>query len=457
MVTTALTHKILIVDDQAGMRRSLSILLKKAGFLAEEAENGEQAIELLAKDHFDAVIADLKMSPGTGLDLLLYVKERYPSTEVIIMTGYGTVESAVLAMKMGAFDYISKPFKYEEILHRVRKAINNVYDKRDIDSFLNSYKREGENLPFIGKSRQVQAVVSLIKKASEVDLPVLITGETGTGKTLAAKTIHALSKRANKPFISINCAAVPENLFESELFGHIRGAFTGAYLERKGLIEEADEGSILLDEIGSMPITIQTKLLDVLQDRHIRRVGSNKSKRIDVRILAATNTDLEHAVKEGRFREDLYYRINVIRIHLPPLREHKEDIPLLAQYFLDPCKKELSRPDLKFSNGALDFLYTHDYHGNIRELQNIIWRAAALCQDSLIKKEDLALGFTVQLFNVQESQSDDYGGPKTFEEWERDLLVKTIEKHSHNLTKVCKELGIGRTTLWRKMKKYDIS
>jgi len=452
----ALTNKILIVDDQAGMRRSLSILLKKAGFLVEEAENGEQAIELLTKDYFNIVIADLKMSPGTGLDLLLYVKEKYPSTEVIIMTGYGTVESAVLAMKMGAFDYIPKPFKYEEILHRVRKAINKVNDKRDIDSFLNSYKREKENLPFIGKSRQVQAVVSLIKRASEVDLPVLITGETGTGKTLVAKTIHAISKRADKPFISINCAGVPENLLESELFGHVRGAFTGAYVERKGLMEEADGGSILLDEIGNMPGPMQAKLLDVLQERQIRKVGSNKSRTIDVRILAATNKNIEQAIKEGAFREDLYYRINVIRIHLPPLREHKEDIPMLAQYFLDSFKKELNKPDLKFSKDALDFLYTYDYPGNVRELQNIIARAVVLSQNSFIKKEDLALAFTTQLFNVEKAQSDDYGGPKTFEEWERDLLVKTIEKHSHNLTKVCKELGIGRTTLWRKMKKYGI-
>lgn len=445
-------NKILIVDDQAGMRKSLSILLKKAGFYVEEAPNGEKSIELLSMDTFDLVIADLKMSPGTGFDLLLYIKERLPSIPVIIMTGYGTVESAVLAMRMGAFDYIAKPFNYEDIIHRVKKAVRYAENKRFIDSLL----LDKDVLPIVGRSKQIQDVISLIKRASQTDLPVLITGETGTGKTLAAKMIHALSKRNQKPFISVNCAAVPETLFESELFGHVRGAFTGAYLERKGLLEEANEGSILFDEIDSMPLSTQAKLLDVLQERQVRRIGSNKSIRIDIRTLSISKINLTNLIKERKFREDLYYRINVILINMPPLREHREDIPLLAKYFLESYKKEFNRPDLELSNDAINFLSLHDYPGNIRELQNIIYRAAAFCSSATIEKEDIALSFTSELFDVSTVQPITNNELKTLDEWERDILIKTIEKHSHNLTKVCKELGIGRTTLWRKMKKYGL-
>jgi|Deesub1362A_J573_1020465.scaffolds.fasta_scaffold09590_2 DNA-binding NtrC family response regulator len=446
--------KILVVDDQNGMRRSLAILLEKEGFYVQEAENGQRAVDILSKENFDVVVTDLKMSPGTGLDLLYYVKEKHPLTHVIIMTAYGTIESAVIAMKIGAYDYIPKPFKREEILHRIRKAVDNIRIKKDM-----LLLHEGKDIRerfynIVGKSEEIKNLIISIEKISKVNLPLLITGETGTGKNLVAKTVHNLSPRADKPFISINCAAVPEYLLESELFGHVKGAFTGAYIERKGLFEQADGGTILLDEIGSMPYPMQVKILDVLQDKVIRHVGSNKTKTIDVRIIAATNKNLEEAINEGRFREDLYFRLKVTHIHLPPLREHKDDIPLLANHFLELAKKELKKPDLRFAIDAIEYLCQYSFLGNIRELSNIVYNAAALSSNSVIRSEDLTLGITSDLFEL--SKTEEKLTPKSLEEWEKELIIKSIQKHSHNLTKVCEELGIARTTLWRKMKKYNI-
>jgi DNA-binding NtrC family response regulator len=447
--------KILVLDDQIGMRKSLSILLRKEGFYTEEAENGEQAIAYLEKDSYDLVITDMKMSPGTGLDVLYYVKERHPQTDVIIMTGYGTVDSAVLAMKIGAFDYISKPFKNEEILHRVRKSMNHLETVRDLSSLYKSAASEDSKIPLLGNSADIKGIVSMIQKISRTDIPVLITGETGTGKSLIAKTIHILSSRADKPFISINCASIPDNLLESELFGHEKGAFTGALLERKGLFEAAEGGSILLDEIGSMPFSMQAKLLDVLQERAIRRIGSNKSKAINVRVIATTNTDLVNAINSGLFRSDLYYRIKVSHIHVPPLRDHAEDIPFLARHFLESVGKELSKTDLQFSPDALDFLLHYNFPGNVRELANAISGAAAVSSGNCVSAQDLALALTSTLFEVP-SESGNGAQPNSLEEWEKELIVESIKKNDANLTKVCSELKIGRTTLWRKMKKYNI-
>ncbi|MHB8881282.1 MAG: sigma-54-dependent transcriptional regulator [Thermodesulfovibrionales bacterium] len=448
---------ILVIDDQIGMRKSLGILLRKEGFHTEEAENGKQAISYFEKGHYDLVITDMKMSPGTGLDVLYYVKERHPKTDVIIMTGYGTVDSAVLAMKLGAFDYIMKPFKNEEILHRVRKSMNHLETEEELSSLHKSAASENNKIPILGTSTAIKEIVSIMHKISDLDISILITGETGTGKSLIAKTIHSLSSRTDNPFISINCASVPENLLESELFGHEKGAFTGALLERKGLFEAAEGGTILLDEIGSMPFPMQAKLLDVLQDRAVRRIGSNKSKAINVRVIAATNTDLANAIENGSFRRDLYYRIKVAHIHVPPLRDHAEDIPFLAEYFLESAKKHLNNPGLEFSPEALDFLQHYKFPGNVRELTNAISGVAAVAAGNIISARDLALVLTSSLFEVSApSPSEKETHPNSLEEWEKELIVESIKKNSNNLTKVCNELRIGRTTLWRKMKKYNI-
>ncbi|MCL4456065.1 MAG: sigma-54 dependent transcriptional regulator [Nitrospirae bacterium] len=447
--------KILVIDDQIGMRKSLSILLKKEGFHADTAENGEQAIDYLKKSSYDLVITDMKMSPGTGLDILYYVRERHPQTDVIIMTGYGTVDSAVLAMKMGAFDYIPKPFNNEEILHRVRKSMNHLEIVKDMPSFQKRTGAENNKIPILGISAAIKEIVAVVQKISKTDISVLITGETGTGKSLIAKTIHSLSRRANKPFISINCASVPENLLESELFGHERGAFTGALLERKGLFEAAEGGSILLDEIGSMPLSMQAKLLDVLQEQEIRRIGSNKSKAIDVRVIAATNSDLNRAIDTGAFRSDLYYRIKVGHIHMPPLREHTEDIPFLAKHFLESAMGKLDKTDMRFSPEALDFLQNYKFPGNVRELANAISGAVTVSEGNIISDQDLALTLTSSLFEMQKYPEDDTQ-PGSLEEWEKEIIIESIKKNAGNLTKVCSELKIGRTTLWRKMKKYNL-
>jgi len=450
--------KILVLDDQIGMRKSLGILLRKEGFHVEEAENGEQAIAYLEKDYYDLVITDMKMSPGTGLDVLYYVKERHPQTDVIIMTGYGTVDSAVLAMKIGALDYISKPFKNEEILHRVRKSMSHRETVRELSSLQQkSIASENNKIPILGISAAMKEIVSTVQKIAKTDISVLITGETGTGKSLIAKTIHNLSSRADKPFISINCASVPENLLESELFGHEKGAFTGALLARKGLFEAADGGSVFLDEIGSMPLALQAKLLDVLQERSIRRIGSNETKAINVRIISATNADLNNAINSGLFRRDLYFRIKVAHIHVPPLKEHSEDIPFLARHFLETAGRELNKTDIQLSQDALEFLLHYDFPGNVRELSNAISGAIAITENNVISAQDLALTLTKSLFVISSlSPLEKDLQSSSLEEWEKDIIAESIKKNSGNLSKVCSELKIGRTTLWRKMKKYNI-
>ncbi|MEW6408814.1 MAG: sigma-54 dependent transcriptional regulator, partial [Nitrospirota bacterium] len=428
---------ILVVDDQSGMRKSLAILLKKEGYNVDEAAGGEYAIECLNHKQFDLVITDLKMSPVTGIDVLKYVKKEIPQTEVIIMTAYGTVDSAVEAMKIGAFDYISKPFKNEEILHRIRKSIEHSKTVKELYEIQKESRKK--LFPIIGQSKAIKKIISLIERVAKVELPVLITGETGTGKNLIAKTIHINSSRADKPYVSLNCATVPEYLLESELFGHTKGAFTGAILERRGLFEEADGGSFLLDEIGNIHKTMQAKLLGVLQDQTIRRVGSNRDKSINVRIMAATNRDLEEAVMEGEFREDLYYRLKVLHVHIPPLREYREDIPLLASHFLGLCRDKFKKPEIQFSPEVINILYQYDYPGNVRELYNIICQVVALSSDSVITIADLPADITQQIL-VTAPLSNDLVKPQALEEWEKEVILQSIKRHSHNLAMVCREL-----------------
>ncbi len=447
---------ILIVDDEEGMRRSLAILFRKEGHRVYTAENGEEAIDAFSLQSFDLVITDLRMDGMSGIQLMNRMKEKHIDVPVIIMTAYGTIDSAVEAMRLGAADYIAKPFEYDEILHRAKRAVERNTTARDMNKMLQHRAATGEDFPLIiGTSQAFSTVRNQLKKISQTSFPVLITGETGTGKNLAAKAIHLCSTRAEGPFISVNCASIPEQLLESELFGHTKGAFTGAIIERKGLFEAARSGTILLDEIGSIPKALQAKLLGVLQDKMIRKVGSNEDIPVDARVIAATNSDLPAAIRNGGFREDLYYRINVLTLHLPPLREHKEDIPLLAEHFLAQCIEDQERAELEgFAPGCMAKLLAHDYPGNIRELQNIVCRAVAVSESSLVLCDDLC-DLSLDRPGASAGNSEE-SAPMDIREWEKKIILQAIARHPNNLAEACRELRIGRTTLWRKMKQYKI-
>ncbi len=447
---------ILIVDDEEGMRKSLSILFRKEGYRTCTAESGEDAVRQLAEEKFDLVITDMRMGGMSGARLLERMKEKRIEAPVIIMTAYGTIDSAVAAMRSGAADYIAKPFEYEEIVHRAKNAIERAAITREMDRMLQVQAASQDNFTIIiGDSPAIRNIKLQLQKLSLTNYPVLITGETGTGKNLMAKAIHLNGSKAAGPFISVNCASIPEQLLESEIFGHTKGAFTGAVMERKGLFEAAHQGTIFLDEIGSIPKSLQAKLLGVLQDHVIRKVGSNEEMPVDARVIAATNVDLPAAIKRGEFREDLYYRINVLHVHVPPLREHKEDIPVLAEHFLTMCAANQNNKELiGFAPGAMDKLYRYDYQGNVRELYNIVCRAVAVSEPPLVLCEDIL---------CDQSRTTDCASTETIDsvpldikEWEKKIILQSIVRHPNNLAEVCRELKIGRTTLWRKMKLYKI-
>ncbi|MFO0754497.1 MAG: sigma-54 dependent transcriptional regulator [Thermodesulfovibrionales bacterium] len=450
------TASLLIVDDEEGMRKSLSILFKKEGYQVYQAESGKAALEYLAGQKFDLVVTDLCMDAVSGTDVLHSIRENRIPVPVIIMTAYGTIESAVSAMKAGACDYITKPFEYEEILHRAERAIGQAETEREMNRMSRARAASSEDFSMIiGESPLIRGIRTQLRKIAANSLPVLMTGETGTGKNLFAKVVHLNSPRAGGPFLSVNCTSIPEHLIESELFGHTKGAFTGAIMERKGLFEAAHGGTILLDEIGDIPKTIQAKLLGVLQEKTIRRVGSNEEIPVDTRVIAATNTDLIAAIKRGDFREDLYYRINVLHAHIPPLRERKEDIPLLSESFLSLCASDQDRQHIVgFTSEAIDRLYHYEYPGNVRELYNIICHAVAVSDSPLVGCEDMPS--SLRQHAGCSPVGIDESAPMDIKEWERKIILRSIERHPSNLAEVCRELKIGRTTLWRKMKQYKI-
>lgn len=448
---------ILIVDDEEGMRKSLSILFKREGYDVVQAESGSVALTYLDRRKFDLMITDVCMDTVSGIDVLGYVRERHMPVPVIIMTAYGTIESAVAAMRLGAYDYIAKPFEYDEILHRAKNAITTAETEREMSSLAGREAQPGDVFSMlIGESGVMRDIKAHMRKVAAVGFPVLITGETGTGKNLFAKAVHLGSPRSGGPFASVNCTTIPEHLFESELFGHAKGAFTGAIMERKGLFETAQGGTLLLDEIGAIPKAVQAKLLGVLQDKVIRRVGSNEELPVDARVIAATNTDLLAAINKGEFREDLYYRINVLPIPIPPLRERREDIPLLSENFLSLCAvHQQKRNVLGFSAEAIDRLYHYEYPGNVRELYNIICRAVALSDTPLIGCEAMPSSVRRTSSGCAPFEIDETA-PMDIKDWEKKIILRSIARHPHNLTDVCRELKIGRTTLWRKMKQYKI-
>jgi two-component system, NtrC family, response regulator PilR len=370
--------KILVVDDEPSMRELLSIMLRREGFAVEVAESRATAARVLATGPFDLVITDVKLPDGDGIEILRHVKAAAPETVVIVMTAYGSTETAVAALKLGAQDYLVKPFDVEELKIVIRKTLDSQRLQEENLLLKAEFRARNRLDRMVGVSPKMMKVFDLVRSVAPATSTVLIEGESGTGKELVAKAIHALSGRRNAPFVSINCAALPESLLESELFGHMKGAFTDAHQTRKGLFETAHHGTLLLDEVGEMPLSMQVKLLRALQEKKVRRVGSAEEIDVDVRVIAATNKSLELLVREKQFREDLFYRLNVIPVVVPPLRHRREDIPLLAEHFRDRFSREMAKPVSRISNEAMDRLVAYAWPGNVRELENVIERAVAL-------------------------------------------------------------------------------
>ncbi|TKB76808.1 MAG: sigma-54-dependent Fis family transcriptional regulator, partial [Nitrospira sp.] len=429
-------EKILIVDDEKSMRDVLAIMLTRAGYAVTEAADGEEAIGHIQKDIFDLVITDLRMPTIDGLDVLKAVKDASPGTVVLMMTAYASPESAVEAMKRGAFDYVTKPFQIDE----VQLIIRNALEQRRLSSENTLLKRElaGQATfsQLIGHSESMQRVFDMIKKVADSRSNVLICGESGTGKELVARAIHYHSCRSQFPFVAINCSALPETLLESELFGHMKGSFTGAVCNKAGLFEVAGGGTIFLDEIADTTPAMQVKLLRVIQEREFRRVGGTRDVKVDVRIVAATNKELEKAVADGSFREDLFYRLDVIPIHLPPLRVRSGDIPLLAQHFLEKFAKANGKPTPTLTQEALRLLIEHEWRGNVRELENLIERAVAFTNGTTIGGEELG-GWLNRHGSVSASSTpvapsdlppDGLDLEALISGIEKDLLLKALER-----------------------------
>jgi DNA-binding NtrC family response regulator len=441
--------RILAVDDEEPMRRLLMKELSRKGFSVETAPDGDAAFSLIKKQTYDVILLDIVM-PGTdGITLMKKLRMDPASPVIIVLTGRATVETAVEAMKHGAYDYLTKPYKLDELVIIINRAFE--FGQLTIKNQLLQQElvRQEISSEIIAKSPQFRSILSLIRKIAPTDSTALIQGESGTGKELIANTIWQHSKRNKLPFIALNCAAFSENLIESELFGHEKGAFTNAYQTKHGIVEVADKGTLFLDEIAEMPLGLQANLLRFLDSGEFRRVGGNKVLTVNTRVIAATNKDLTDLIRTGHFREDLYYRLNVINITLPPLRERKEDITELSSFFLKKYSHKLLKSVTDFAPGVLDLLNGYDWPGNVRELENIIERAVILCDSDQIGKEDIALP-------VSPAAKYSRANP-SLEDMEKDHILKVLHEADGNQSKASQMLGIDRKTLYLKLKKYGIS
>lgn len=457
-------HTILVVDDEPNYLIILTEILRDEGFEVFAAENGEKALDIVRTTDLDLVLTDMQMPVMGGMELLRQVKAINHNLPVIMLTAYGEVEKAVAAMRDGAFNYLTKPFKNDELIANITKAVEHYSLLRENIRLRSEVKKRYSFAEMIGKNKQMQLLFTMIEKVAPTPASVLITGESGTGKELVARAIHNYSPRDKEPFISVNCAALPESLLESELFGHEKGAFTGAIALRKGRFELADRGTLFLDEIGEMALSLQAKLLRILQEKTFQRVGGAQEQKVDVRIVAATNKDLKAEVEAGRFREDLYYRLNVLHLHLPPLRERLDDIPLLAEHFVSKFARQLNQPELKISPTTLRFLTTLPWEGNIRELENTIERASILCVNNTIFPEDVQPDGSSAKVAAPLSQSfnpDDLVPPGTalpdmLDAIEEKALRNALIKADFVQTKAAEALGITKSLLQYKMKKFRI-
>ncbi len=464
--------KILIVDDEEHLRKIMSIMLGKRGYLCRTAASGQEALSILAEESFDAVLTDMKMPGLDGLELLARIKEDNPEQVVVMLTAHGTLDTAVQAMKAGAYDFLAKPFKEDEIVLVLEKALERGRLLSENRILKKQIKERFDLSSFLGESPSMQKVFELIAKVAETRATVLITGESGTGKELAARSLHQNGPRRERPFVAVNCGAIPPNLLESEFFGHIKGAFTGADQAKIGLIAESDGGTLFLDEVAELPLEMQVKLLRVLQEEEVRRVGEVKTQKIDLRVVAATNKDLRAEIEAGRFREDLYFRLNVITLKMPPLRERPEDIPMLAKLFLKEAVAKNSLSAKELSPSALRLLLEQKWAGNVRALRNAIEQGAVMSEGQTILAKDFP-------FAPQDASSEDGGAgiqggaevsvhvPKDLldlkaalkgvtEATERIMIKRALEIHHHNRTHAADALGLSRRALISKVQSYGL-
>jgi two-component system response regulator HydG len=447
---------VLVVDDQRNMRATTALVLRAEGYQVSEAQDGEEALRLLSAAPVDLLLTDLKMEPMDGLTLLRKALEVSPHTQVVLMTAYGSIESAVQAMRLGAYDYVAKPFKDGELVHRVEQALERGKLLHAVQMFAGEFNERHGLTALVGRSAPMRELTSLIARVATTDATVLIQGESGTGKELVARALHAQSLRKSRPFVPVNCAAITESLLESELFGHARGAFTGATRARRGLFEEADGGTLFIDEVTETSGAFQSRLLRALQEGEIRRVGESSSLRVDVRTVAATNRDIRVEVEQKRFRQDLYYRLNVVTLRVPPLRERLEDIPMLAEHFLQRANARSAR-EKRLSEAALAHLGQHDFPGNVRELENLVEQAAALSEGEELLPEDFPLRPERSTPVAVPEAGDGTSLEQAVLEAERRAILQARARWPQDLGKVADALGISPTTLWRKMRRLGLS
>lgn len=451
--------RILAVDDEAAIRKSITMLLKAEGYQVTEAGSVAEGLSALSKNSYQVVLTDLRMGDGTGFDIIRKIKSDYPETETILFTAFGSIENAVEAMQAGATDYVTKPFSNEELLLKVRNVVERQIMKQELHSLRQHVAMNYGFDNIVGISKEITQLKETAVRVAPTDITILITGPSGTGKELFAHAIHYHSERRAGRFVAVDCSTIPETLMESELFGHRKGSFTSAHRDKVGLFEQAHGGTLFLDEVSNMPKSVQVKLLRFLQDSEVRAVGAQESIKVDVRIVAATNRELGAMVAAGEFRDDLYYRLSVIPLDLPPLRERAEDIEMLIDYFLRRISNELGRGPITITRRAVERMMAHNWPGNVRELENTLKRGAALCTTTELDVDDImfiAGDSPARADQLRPTRSTLILKSGLLDNNQRTLIIRALNDNDWNYTKTAMELGIGRTTLWRKIKKYDL-